>query len=327
MLFQFLAAVALVATLIFWIWSKATEDEEERKFARGWTKICGVLFILFVLLACVRIVPPGHVGVAITLGYVHEHPLNPGVNFVSPLTGIQLMDIRTQEYTMSKTELEGVKKGDDAIEVLSSDGLSLKLDVTVWFRILGTEAPKIYRTIGVDYVDKIVRPAIRTAFRDGAVRISGVEIYSEKREEYVQVVSKLIEAQVQDRGILLEKVLLRRVELPDSVKEAIEHKLQAEQDAQRMVFVLQKEKLEAERKEVEAKGIAAAQRIVAKDLTQQYLTWLWMTKIEAFGTGPNNAILILPYDQKLIPLLQVPGGGAPAGRVPARETTKQHEIQ
>lgn len=295
--------VAVGATI-----SKKIAESEEGKMWSGWlAKLAWILVAIFLFLSCIRIIPPGHVGVAVTLGYISEKPLKPGLNLVWPITTVHKMDVRTRAYTMSKVDVEGQKRGDDAIDVLSSDGLTLKLDITVWFRLVASEAPRVYRTIGVDYVDKIVRPAIRAAFRDAAVRVLSVDIYSERREMYVGDVAKMIESQFQDRGVVLEKVLLRNVDLPQTVRQAIEDKLAMEHEAKKMVFVLQKEKQEAERKRVEASGIADAQKIIAKDLTQQYLTWLWMNKIEAFGTGPNNAILVLPYDQKLTPLIQVPG--------------------
>lgn len=315
-MFLFLAILSLIGALVVGvvlkriIGQKEYEDEEirrnKKKFCRQISVIAWILFVLFLVLSCIKIIQPGHVGVPVTLGYIGNRPLNPGLNIVWPVTAVTQMDIRTQAYTMSSVELEGQKSGDDAIDVLSSDGLTLKLDVTVWFRLVGSEATKVYRTVGLDYVEKIVRPAIRAAFRYAAVGISAVDIYSVKRELFVQEVRKRIESEFKDRGIVLENVLLRNVQLPATVKEAIEAKLAAEQEAMKMDFILDKEKKEAERKRIEACGIADAQAIISRNLTQEYLQWLWMKEIRAFGEGPNNSIIVTPYDPKMIPQLLLP---------------------
>jgi regulator of protease activity HflC (stomatin/prohibitin superfamily) len=115
------------------------------------------------------------------------------------------------------------------------------------------DAPQVFRTIGVDYVEKIVRPAIRTALRDVSTSYAATDIYSTKRDDFVKDVSKNLEGSFSGRGIVLERVLLRNVELPEKVRTAIDEKIAAEQKAQQMVYVLQKERQEAERKKVEGR--------------------------------------------------------------------------
>ncbi len=267
--------------------------------------ICIVLiFVLFILSAIVQI-GPGEVGVPILFGSVQENILTSGLNIVNPLVTVEVLDVKTQAYTMSSVNDEGSQTRDDAITTLSSDGLSLKLDLTVWYRVSSSEAPNLIRTIGTDYLDKIVRPAARTAIRDVSVKYVATDIYSSKRDDFVTDITKNLENSFQGRGIILEKVLLRNVELPDKVRAAIDEKISAEQRAQQMVYVLQKEKQEAERKRVEAEGIAQAQRIISNTINPQYLQWKYIEALKEMITSQNHTIVVAPYDQKLLPLLNL----------------------
>ena len=219
------------------------------------------------------------------------------------------MTVRTQAYTMSIAAEEGQRYGDDAITSLTKDGLEVAMDLTVWYRLSSDEAARVYQQIGSDYVDKIVRPAARTAIRNTTVRYNAIEIYSEKREEVQTAINTELTKDFTDRGIILEKVLLRNIKLPVKVKNAIEAKLEAEQDAQKMEFVLLKETKEADRKKIEAAGIAEAQRIIAQSLIGErgraYLSWKYLENLQSLYQSPNNTIVISPYDKNFIPPLQI----------------------
>lgn len=264
-----------------------------------------VLIFIFLILSVIVQIGPGEVGVPILFGSVQDNILTSGLNFVNPLVTVETLDIKTQAYTMSGVRDEGSLTRDDAITTLSSDGLSLKLDLTVWFRVSSSDAPNLIRTIGTDYLDKIVRPAARTAIRDVSVKYVATDIYSSKRDDFVNDITKNLENSFQGRGIILEKVLLRNVELPEKVREAIDEKISAEQRAQQMVYVLQKEKQEAERKRVEAEGIAQAQKIISNTINSQYLQWKYIEALKEIITSKNNTIVVAPYDQKLLPLLNL----------------------
>ncbi len=261
-------------------------------------------FIALVL-SCIVQIGPGQVGVPILFGSVQDNILKSGLNLVNPLITVEELDIKTQAYTMSVANMEGQIKGDDAINTLTSDGLTLRLDVTIWYRANESEAPNIIRTIGTNYEEKIVRPAVRTALRDISVKFTATDIYSAKREDFIIDVTKNLEKSFEGRGVILEKVLLRNVELPDKVREAIDEKISAEQRAQQMVFVLQKEKQEAERKKVEATGISEAQKIISNTINPQYLQWKYIEALKDLISSKNNTIVIAPYDQKLMPLLNL----------------------
>lgn len=267
----------------------------------------GVGILFAVLFASIVQIGPGEVGVPILFGQVQENILRSGLNFINPLMEVEKLDIKTQAYTMSGSNDQDINEirnnKSDPIQTLSSDGLTLLLDVTVWYRLSADDAPNIIRTIGTDYESKIVLPAIRTAIRDVAVNFVATDIYSSKRDDYVNDVAKKLENSFVGRGLILEKVLLRNVELPLKVREAIDEKIAAEQRAQQMVYVLQKEKQEAERKTVEAQGVAEAQRIINSTISNSYLQWKYIETLKELVNSPNNSFVIAPYDQKLTPML------------------------
>lgn len=270
----------------------------------------GALAAILVIASLIRIVPPGNVGVQVLFGKVLlKSTLSEGLNVVNPFVNLEIMTIRTQAYTMSIAAEEGQRYGDDAIVSLTKDGLEVKMDLTIWYHLLKSEAANVFQKIGRDYVAKIVRPASRTAIRNTTVKYPAIDIYSEKREEVQSEINLELEKDLEERGIVLEKVLLRNISLPAKVRDAIEAKLEAEQDAQKMEFVILKEVKEAERKKIEAGGIAEAQRVIAQSLIGErgraYLSWKYLENLRALYQSPNNTIVISPYDKSFIPLLQV----------------------
>jgi regulator of protease activity HflC (stomatin/prohibitin superfamily) len=194
---------------------------------------------------------------------------------------------------MSSSQNEGDQFGDDAIRVLSNDGLEVVIDLTVLYRISPEAAPVIFKQIGVNYIDKIVRPVTRTRIRDNAVYYDAVALYSTKRNEFQDRIFKNIEADFKSRGLILEQLLIRNINLPTSVKASIESKINAEQDAQKMTFVLQKEKQEAERKRVEAQGIADYQRIISTGLTDKQLQYESIKAQKELAASANTKIIFM----------------------------------
>lgn len=284
--------------------------EDKLKVRTFVTLGASVLGGIMILASLLRIVPAGSVGVQVLFGKVLvKSTLSEGLNIVNPFINLEIMTVRTQAYTMSIAAEEGQRYGDDAILSLTKDGLEIAMDLTVWYHLDASEAAIVFQKIGKDYVAKIVRPAARTAIRNTTVKYNAVEIYSEKREEVQTEINKQLEKDLEERGIVLEKVLLRNIQLPVKVKNAIEAKLEAEQDAQKMEFVLLKEIKEADRKKIEAGGIASAQRIIAQSLIGErgraYLSWKYLENLKNLYQSPNNTIVIAPYDKTFIPLLQM----------------------
>jgi len=306
--------IIIVAVLIFRGSFKI--KPEDRRFqdklkARQFASFGGfALAAILIIASLIRIVPAGNIGVQVLFGKVLiGSTLSEGLNVVNPFIDLEIMTIRTQAYTMSIATEEGQRYGDDAITSLTKDGLEVAMDLTVWFHLDGTEAAIVFQKIGKDYVAKIVRPAARTAIRNTTVKYNAVEIYSEKREEVQTEINTSLAVDFKERGIILEKVLLRNIKLPAKVKNAIEAKLEADQDAQKMEFVLLKEIKEADRKKIEAGGIAEAQRIIAQSLIGErgraYLSWKYLENLKNLYQSPNNTIVISPYDKSFIPLLQI----------------------
>ena len=257
-------------------------------------RIFGIAVILLGLLSSVfKQIDAGKVGVKSLYGNVQPDVLESGLHIVNPLLDITIFDTQTQNYTMSAIHNEGAQAGDDAIRVLSNDGLEVVIDLTVLYRVLPSETPKILKGIGQDYRDKIVRPVTRTRIRDNAVYYDAVALYSTKRNEFQQRIFKSIEDDFKKRGLILEQLLIRNINLPTSVKASIESKINAEQDAQKMTFVLQKEKQEAERKRVEAQGIADYQRIISTGLTDKQLQYEQIKAQKEIATSSNAKIIFM----------------------------------
>jgi regulator of protease activity HflC (stomatin/prohibitin superfamily) len=260
------------------------------------TILAWCIFALLLIFASVVQVEPGMVGVKKLFGKVNNKTLESGLNFINPLAEVVMFDIKTENYTMSGVADEGAKKGDDAIHVLSADGLEVVVDLTVLYRVVPSEAPRILKEVGTDYRNVIVRPICRTKIRDNAVYYDAVALYSTKRDEFQSRIFSTIESNFKDRGLFLEQLLVRNITLPESVKAAIESKINAEQEAQKMTFVLQKERQEAERKRVEAQGIADYQRILTSSLTDKLLQY---EMIKAISSSPNSKLIVMTNNKGL----------------------------
>lgn len=263
------------------------------------------LLIVAALLQAVVQINPGQIGVKTLFGDVQDGTLTSGLHLINPLVEVKEFDIKTQNYTMSGIMDEGQKGGDDAIRALSADGLEVTIDLTVLYKIIPTMAPNIYRELGLGYRDLIVRPIARTRIRDLAANYEAVSLYSSKREEFQSKIFEAISADFESRGLVLEQLLVRNITLPQSVKEAIESKINAEQDAQKMEFVLQKEKQEAERKREEARGIADYQKIITSTLTDRQLKYEAIQAQKAIAESDNAKIIILG-DSKNSPFILNP---------------------
>jgi regulator of protease activity HflC (stomatin/prohibitin superfamily) len=292
--------VIIIGIVILIIGFAAAKGDPFLRTYKTLIKTAGVIVILIgVSIACVVQVEPGEVGVQKLFGKVNNSILESGLNIINPLVQVVMFDIKTENYTMSGVQDEGSKQGDDAIRVLSADGLEVIVDLTVLYKVIPTEAPRILREVGTDYRNVLVRPICRTKIRDNAVYYDAVALYSTKRDEFQGRIFSTIETNFKERGLLLEQLLVRNLTLPASVKASIESKINAEQDAQKMTFVLQKERQEAERKRVEAQGIADYQKILSTGLSDRLLQY---EMIKAISASPN-AKLIFMTNGKNLPIM------------------------
>jgi regulator of protease activity HflC (stomatin/prohibitin superfamily) len=290
----FIGIIAIVVGLVV-----ANTDPVMRRYKKLITAAGVVIFIIGFATSAVIQVEPGEVGVQKLFGKVSPNILQSGLNVINPLVKVVMFDIKTENYTMSGVTDEGTKQGDDAIRVLSADGLEVIVDLTVLYKVVPSEAPRILQEVGTDYRNVIVRPICRTKIRDNAVYYDAVGLYSTKRDEFQSKIFAAIEVNFKERGLLLEQLLVRNITLPESVKAAIESKINAEQEAQKMTFVLQKERQEAERKRVEAQGIADYQKILSSGLSDRLLQY---EMIKAISASPNSK-LILMTNGKGLPIM------------------------
>ena len=285
--------IILGVVIFFAAFSLKKSNTQYSQFA-GAVRIAGLgLVLLGFFTSCIKQIDAGEIGVKSLFGKVQDDVLYSGLNVVNPLIEVDKMDVKTQNYTMSAVHNEGDVAGDDAIRALTADGLEVVIDLTVLYRVLATEAPKIVRETGLDYKEKIVRPITRTKIRDNAVYFTAVDLYSTRRDEFQTKIYKSIEESFKERGLVLEQLLVRNISLPAMVKTSIEEKIKAEQDAQKMEYVLQKEKQEAERKRVEAQGIADYQRIMSSGLTDKQLQYEQIQVMKGLVTSPNSKVIIM----------------------------------
>lgn len=288
-------ALIILGIILFLIGNAARRNENRfTPFLKHFRTLGMAVIGIGLLTSSIRQVDAGYVGVKSLFGKVQNETLSSGLNMVNPLMDVTPIDIKTQNYTMSGVHDEGQKSGDDAIKVLTADGLEVTIDLSVLYRVNPAETPKMLREIGINFEDKIVRPIARTRIRDNSVYYDAVALYSTKRDEFQSRIFKTIENDFKSRGLILENLLVRNITLPASVKSTIEQKINAEQEAQKMQFVLQKEKQEAERKRVEAQGISDYQRIISMSLSDRQLQYEQIKAMKELAASGNAKIIVLP---------------------------------
>jgi len=169
-------------------------------------------------------------------------------------------------------------------------------------RLRPEAAARIYKTVGRQFELVVIDPQLRSAIRDVTAEYEAKFLYSASRELVAQNIFRHMQAALTPRGIEAEQVLLRSVQLPPLLTAAIQEKLQAEQQAQRMRFVLDRERQEAERKRVEGQGIADFQNIVAKGISPELLKWKAIEVAHELSKSPNSKIVVLG-DKSGLPII------------------------
>ncbi|MDB5025866.1 MAG: band 7 protein [Mucilaginibacter sp.] len=286
--------IAILGVIVFIVGIVLKRSPEPGSRFGGIVNTVGVVIIILgLLLSAVKVIDPGRIGVQVLFGKVQENVLESGLHIINPLVDVTTFSIQTENYTMSARSGEGQVQGDDAIRVLSSDGLEVTIDLSVLYRVSPPKAPFILQNIGVSYEDKIVRPVTRTAIRDNAVNYQAVDLYSTKRQEFQFKINKTITDNFAKNGLEVQQVLIRNITLPATVRASIESKINAEQDAQKMQFVLQKERQEADRKRVEAQGIADYQKILSTGLSDKQLIYESIKAQKEIALSPNAKVIII----------------------------------
>jgi prohibitin 1 len=249
--------------------------------------------VIIVLMASTTSIPTGNVGVLTLFGRVTGETLPEGIHLVNPLKSVQKLSVQTQSVK-------------ESANTPSNEGLILALDTSLLFRLDKNKAAFVYQTIGENYAEKIVEPTLRAAIRASTSSHTANALYTNARELVQQQIQDELKTQLEPRGVIVENVLLRDVQLPATLKSSIEAKQQAEQDALRMNFTLQKEKQEAERKRIEAQGIADFQKIVATGISAQLLEWKGIEATEKLATSVNTKVIVIGNPKNGLPLVLEP---------------------
>lgn len=263
------------------------------KFKKLISTIGIVVVVIGLLSTTIKVIDAGHIGVKKLFGEVQPEVLYEGMNFVNPFLDVVVLSTQTQNYTMSSISEEGEKTGDDAVSVLSKDGLQVIIDLTVLYKTKALDAPTIIKKIGQDFKDKIIRPIVRSQIRESAVDYDAIELYSDKRAEFEKQVKDAISETLNARGFELEDMLVRQIDLPTSVKQSIERKITAIQEDQRMVYVLEKEIKEAQRKREEAAGVADAQKIINSGLSNKLIEFERIKVMQELVKSGNSKVIVL----------------------------------
>ena len=242
----------------------------------SWGTIRTVIIIilgLFLFKSTLIFIPPGNVGAVYDRGRgVLPNVMKEGLNFAIPFwQSVQLFDTRLREYTMSVAPDEGALRKDDSLDAPTSDGQAVRVDATVLFKIDPEKAPVIWKTVGIDYVDKLIRPFSRSQIRMVISRYTAPSIYSEKRQEAEKVMTDEIAELLAPKNIIIDKVLLRAVYFSPEYSKAIEQKVIAEQKVKQAEFEVKEATQRAQAKIAEAKGLAEAQILQKASLTSEYL--------------------------------------------------------
>lgn len=285
MLFIIAIIAAAVAAAVYFS-AKKRSSRQESSFA-----LIGMgVAILISVLQCWTIIPAGHVGVIDFFGNVSDKTLYPGVNLVNPMANVVKFDARTQELKETMT-------------VPSKEGLSIDLELSLLFSLSFQNANKIYKTVGEDYVERIVVPQFRSVVRGVTSQYDAKALYTAEREQLSKQIETDLLKLVGPRGINIESSPMRQITLPPGLTASIEEKLKADQESQRMQFVLQRETQEAERKRIEAKGIADFQEIVSKGISEQLLKWKGIEATEKLAGSANTKIVVIGSGKDGLPLI------------------------
>jgi prohibitin 1 len=285
MLFIIAVLAAFIATLVYFS-AKKRFNKSESTFAF----IGLIVAIIIAVMQFWTIIPAGHVGVVDFLGNVSDNTLKPGINLVNPMANVVKFDARTQELK-------------ETMNVPSKEGLTVTLEISLLYSLSFEYANRIYKTVGENYVETILVPQFRSVVRGVTANYDAKALYTAERETLASRIEKELSALVKSRGITLEAAALRQITLPPGLTASIEEKLKADQESQRMQFVLLKESQEAERKRIEAKGIADFQDIVSKGISEQVLKWKGIEATEKLASSPNSKVVIIGSGKDGLPII------------------------
>ncbi|MDH3251487.1 MAG: prohibitin family protein [Ignavibacteria bacterium] len=287
--------VIIIAILAVLVWrsasSKARQGNVAFRSVSTASSVVAVVFGILAVLQCFTQVPAGHVGVVDFFGVVSDETLRAGINPVNPMAKVIKYSIQTQEHK-------------EEMQVLSREGLTIGLEVSALYRLNPDSAARVYKTVaGGDYETIILIPQFRSICRAVTASFQASALYSTERERLGASIQEELSKTVAPRGVTIENTPIRNVGLPSQLTEAIEQKQRADQESQRMEFILTKEKQEADRKRIEAKGIADFQAIVAAGISEQLLRWKGIEATEKLASSPNTKVIIVGAGKDGLPII------------------------
>jgi regulator of protease activity HflC (stomatin/prohibitin superfamily) len=264
--------------------------QRQRLPAAPLAALAAAAFAAIALVQCVTIVPAGHVGVVDLFGSVSSATLKAGPNLVNPLARIVKMSIKTEELK-------------EQMDVPSKEGLTMQLESSALYHLDPEKAADVYKTVGTEWVTVLLVPQFRSVTRGVTAQFDAKALYTSEREVLAQEIARELKALVEARGVVIEVTPLRRLTLPPRLAAAIEEKLGAEQESQRMQFVLAKERQEADRRRIEAQGIADFQKIVSQGLNDQLLRWKGIEATLKIAESQNAKVVIVGSAKDGLPVI------------------------
>lgn len=293
-MFFVLTFLIAVGAIIAWISARKKVIVEKNTYYQRSANIAGAVALFFSLASfsqAFTIIPAGHVGVVDFFGVVSETTLKSGVNLVNPLARVIKFSVQTKEHK-------------ETMQVLSREGLTIGLEISALYRLDADSAASVYKKIsGGNYEEVVLIPQFRSVCRSVTASFQASALYSTERERLGTKIQEELAHAVGQRGVIIESTPLRNVALPGQLTEAIETKQRADQESQRMEFVLEKERKEADRKRIEAQGIADFQKIVATGIDERLLRWKGIEATEKLANSPNTKVIIVGSGKDGLPVI------------------------
>ncbi|MEB3120669.1 MAG: prohibitin family protein [Snowella sp.] len=288
------AIAALVSWLVFFT-SKSQDNSTNNKLIRPIALLIGLISTLLVAIQALGrfavVIPTGEVGVIETLGKVSAITLNPGIHFLNPFTEVVTFSTRIQDLK-------------ETVDSTSKEGLNFKIDVSLQYRLDPLKAGEVFQKIGDPSQEKeIITSRFRSFIRQITANYTLTEIYGEKRSLISQSLQQAMIAQLQPLGFIVEETLLRNIVLPENIQAAIQEKVAMEQETQKITLEVIKAKKESERKIVEARGTADAQKILSEGLTDKIIQLKAIEATQELAKSPNSKVIIFGGGKDKLPLI------------------------
>lgn len=280
----------IVALFIaIWLRGKESKVELASRLRAIFVGVAG-LFAIMMLSCMIVVIDAGHIGVVDVFGNVSNNTLKAGIQFVNPMARVIQMSIQTLEIK-------------EVMEVPSKEGMTMSLEMSVLYHLDPDKAADVYRSVGETFASVLIEPQFRSVARGVTASYEAKALYTSEREAVAELITTDLRKIVSPRGVIIENTPMRKLTLPARLQAAIEEKLSADQESQRMQFVLTKEKQEADRKRIEARGISDFQTIVTEGISDKLLQWRGIEATQELAKSQNAKIVIIGNSKNGLPLI------------------------